>query len=219
MVKPLVARSFWCPHSPQERQLTGTWCTIEVQKALDMGYEMVKLHEVWHFEETSSDLFKNYVNTWLKIKQEASGWPVHVGNDEIKRQKYLADYNEHEGIQLEYHKVNHNPGLRALAKMMLNSFWGKFGQRLNKTQVRQFSDPVEFHRHLETDAFEVQQVSVVNEDIVEVQYKHNENDVPLSPNLNIFVACFTTCHARLHLYESLQKLNERVLYKHTDSLI
>ncbi|XP_078364066.1 uncharacterized protein LOC144648356 [Oculina patagonica] len=190
MVKPLVERSYWCRHSPQERQLTGTWCTPEVQKALEMGYEM-----------------------------EASGWPEHVGNDEAKRQQYLRDYYEREGIQLEYHKIHYNPGLRALAKMMLNSFWGKFVQRPNKTQVRQFSDPVEFHRHLETDAYEVQQVSVLSDDIVEVQYKHNENDVPLSPNLNIFVACFTTCHARLHLYESLQKLKERVLYMDTDSLI
>lgn len=46
MVKPLVERSYWCHHSPNERQLTGTWCTLEVQKALQMGYKMVQLHEV-----------------------------------------------------------------------------------------------------------------------------------------------------------------------------
>ena len=31
-------------------------------------------------------------------------------------------------------KIQKNPGLRTLAKMMLNSMWGKFGQRTNKTQ-------------------------------------------------------------------------------------
>ena len=112
-----------------------------------------------------------------------------------------------------------NPGLQSLAKMILNSFWGEFGQLLNKTQVRQFDDPVDFHRHLETDAYTVQQVSVIDEDIVEVFYKHHESDVPLSPNLNIFAACFMTCYARLHLYETLGKLNERVLYIDTDSCI
>jgi hypothetical protein len=33
------------------------------------------------------------------------------------------------------------------------------------------------------------------------------------------LACFTTAHARLHLYETLQPLGERVLYFDTDSII
>jgi len=41
----------------------------------------------------------------------------------------------------------------------------------------------------------------------------------VSPNLNIFVACFTTCWARLGLYEALELLGERVLYYDTDSVI
>ena len=40
----------------------------------------------------------------------------------------------------------------------------------------------------------------------------------MSPNLNIFIACFTTCHARLKLYEALDLLQERVLYFDTDSV-
>ena len=36
---------------------------------------------------------------------------------------------------------------------------------------------------------------------------------------NIFVACFTICWARLHLYEALELLGERVLYFDTDSII
>ena len=41
----------------------------------------------------------------------------------------------------------------------------------------------------------------------------------MSPNLNIFVACFTTCWARLRLYAALQPLRDRVLYYDTDSII
>ena len=36
---------------------------------------------------------------------------------------------------------------------------------------------------------------------------------------NIFVAAFTTCHARLKLYESLDTLQEQVLYYDTDSVV
>ena len=41
----------------------------------------------------------------------------------------------------------------------------------------------------------------------------------MSPNLNIFVASYTTSRARDRLYEALQLLGERVLYFDTDSVI
>jgi transcriptional regulator with PAS, ATPase and Fis domain len=36
---------------------------------------------------------------------------------------------------------------------------------------------------------------------------------------NIFVAAFTTAHARLHLYDAVQKLDDRTLYMDTDSVV
>jgi hypothetical protein len=45
---------------------------------------------------------------------------------ENDRWNYIRDYHEKEGILLDYNNIK-NPGLRALAKLMLNSFWGKFG--------------------------------------------------------------------------------------------
>ena len=212
-------RTAKCHHSDEQRALTGTWCSQELYKAVDLGYEVQYIYEVWHFDETCEGLFRDYVNTWLKIKQEASGWPSWVGDDETKRQQYLREYFEHEGIQLEYDKIEHNPGLRTLAKMMLNSMWGKFGQRLNKTQVQEFDDPQAFHRFLDTSTLDVRHVSVINDQLVEVHYQYQDEDIPVSPNLNIFVACFTTCWARLRLYEALQLLGVRVLYYDTDSII
>ena len=219
MVKRPLDRCAECVHTDEQRALTGTWCTPELSKAVDLGYDIQYIYEVWHFDETCEGLFKDYVNTWLKIKQEASGWPSWVGEDETKRQQYLREYFEHEGIQLEYDKIQKNPGLRTLAKMMLNSMWGKFGQRLNKTQVQTFHDPQAFHRFLDTSTLDVRHVSVINDQLVEVHYQYQDEDIPVSPNLNIFVACFTTCWARLRLYTALEQLGERVLYYDTDSVI
>jgi len=151
-------RTAECNHTDELRVLTGTWCSPELSKAKDLGYEVQYIYEVWHFKETCEGLFRGYVNTWLKIKQEASGWPPWVGEDETKRQKYLRDYFEHEGIQLEYNNIQKNPGLRTLAKMMLNSMWGKFGQRLNKTQLQEFDDPKAFHQFLDTSTLDVRHV-------------------------------------------------------------
>ena len=66
---------------------------------------------------------------------------------------------------------------------------------------------------------DVRHVSIMNDQMVEVLYQYQKEDIPVSPNLNIFVACFTTCWARLKLYEALELLGERVLYYDTDSVI
>ncbi len=113
-----------------------------------MGYKVLTLYEVWQFDHISQydpdtmtgGLFTEYVNTFLKLKQEASGWPDWCKTEDDK-QTYIDVYEQKEGIKLSYHRINKNPGLRALAKLMLNSFWGKFGQRSNMQQVDIVEDP------------------------------------------------------------------------------
>ena len=178
MKKPLLDRSYQCHHTDEQRALTSTWCSPELHKAVELGYQVQYIYEVWYFPDTCEGLFADYVNTWLKIKQEASGWPEDNMTEEQK-QTYIQNYFEHEGIQLEYDKIKENKGLRTLAKLMLNSMWGKFGQRLNKTQIQTFDDPQAFHRFLDTDTLDVRHVSVINDDMVEVYYQHQEEDIPV----------------------------------------
>ena len=99
--------------------LRGTWATIELQKAVELGYKIVKLHEVWHFREEDRRVgfFADYVNTWLKIKQESAGWPDDCNTPDQKA-AYVQAYQEREGTALE--NVAKNPGRKTLAKLMLN---------------------------------------------------------------------------------------------------
>ena len=62
-------------------------------------------------------LFADYVNTWLKIKQESAGWPDECTTRE-EEDAYIDAYKDKEGIQLEH--VAKNPGRNQVAKMMLN---------------------------------------------------------------------------------------------------
>ena len=50
-------------------------------------------------------------------------------------------------------------------------------------------------------------------------YTHGVEHDPVSASLNIFVACFTTCWVRLRLYETLDLLQDRVVYFYTDSVV
>lgn len=217
-----------CNCSINDRCLIGTWCTPELEVAVAKGYEVIKIYEIYHFEETTQydsengdgGLFTDYVNMFLKLKQEASGFPEECKTEEQKR-KYICQYKKKEGIQLEYEKIDKNPGLRCLAKLCLNSFWGKFGQRLSMRQSNFFHDS-------ETDKFFttltdvtkiVNNFHIVSEDTIQLEWI----DHPLFPTVdyrtNIFLASFTTMWARLKLYSVLDILGEDVLYFDTDSVI
>lgn len=46
-------------------------------------------------------------------------------------------------MQLDQNKIGENAGLRLLAKLMLNSFWGIFGARQNRCKTLVTRDPEE----------------------------------------------------------------------------
>ena len=83
-----------------------------MQKALQKGYKVLQIYEVWHFHEVvvydpdtnEGGLFAGYVNAFLKMKQEASDWPFWCRTDEQKHQ-YIGRYFEKEGIHLEWHVI------------------------------------------------------------------------------------------------------------------
>ena len=218
IAKPLHEKSLSCDHTEDERALIGTWCTPELEKAVAMGYVIQHVHEVCHFEETRRGLFAEYVNTWLKIKVEASGWPSGCDTEE-QRQAYVEDFERHEGIHLDPTKIAYNPGRRSLAKLMLNSLWGKFGQRDNLMQVKPFFDPLPFQLFMDSDQHDIRYVSCLDENWVEVHYRAKDECEELNLNTNVFFAAFSTCWARLRLYEALELLGKQVLYYDTDSVL
>ncbi|XP_032240657.1 uncharacterized protein LOC116619715 [Nematostella vectensis] len=96
-----------CTHSDEERAFTGTWCHPEIFKALEKGYTVLRVYEVWHWEKWER-LFEEYIKTFLKYKQEASGWPAWCNTDSDK-QRYLDEYEHHQGIRMDPSKIEKNP--------------------------------------------------------------------------------------------------------------
>lgn len=118
-----------CTHTDEERVIKGTFALCELQKAVELGYTIVKIYEIWSYESTQFDvqtrnggLFAEYINTFLKLKQEASGFPSRVQTEEQIRE-YIREMEERENITLDRENIIHNPGLRSLAKLALNSLW------------------------------------------------------------------------------------------------
>ena len=64
-----------CEHSVRERSLTGVYCTPEIELALEKGYKILKVFEVWHFQASKvwdgvhedTGLFTKYVQSLITV--------------------------------------------------------------------------------------------------------------------------------------------------------
>uniref|UniRef100_A0A8D8ZAP4 DNA-directed DNA polymerase n=1 Tax=Cacopsylla melanoneura TaxID=428564 RepID=A0A8D8ZAP4_9HEMI len=204
-----------CTHSDEERSITGTWTTVEINKALEKGYKILCINEVWHFENTSEDLFKGYVKKFMKIKLETSPWEADFESVE----KYVESIMQSTGIELALDKIKPNPGYRSVSKICLNSLWGKFGQRQNMSQTEYITDVSRWFKILLDDTLEISSCIFITEDMVQVNYKYHDKYVEDPFSTNIYIATFTTAHARLRLYDMLDKIGNRVVYYDTDSVV
>ena len=108
---------------------------------------------------------------------------------------------------------------KAFAKLMLNSFWGKFGERQNKSVPVTVQEPSHLFSLLTDDTLDISTIRLCTEDVLEVVNTSQHDAADKGTKVNIFIAAFTTCHACLKLYQALHTVKQQVLYKNTDSVI
>jgi hypothetical protein len=215
-----------CDHCDEERLLDGTWVSEEIKKAIEKGYKIDKIYEIWHWdltelydsEKKTGGLFTFYIDTFLKGKQEASGFPDNISTEKDK-ENYINDYYENEGILLDKQNIKFNSGMRSVTKLMLNSFWGRYAMNSNKMQVKFISKINEWYELITDDKYEIHDIDFTSEETVTVFYKIKEDFNEGSNQVNVVIASFVTAYARLKLYSELEKISNRVIYFDTDSII
>ena len=132
-----------------------------------------------NFETTSTELFKGYVQKFLKIKLETSKFDC---SKEEYREKAKAL-----GVQLG--DLNENPGLRFIAKLCLNSLWGKFGQNPKMTKKEYIDCASNFYKLIINDKIENISFSFLKNDLL-VYATYDEKDVFLKQNLVFMIRVF-----------------------------
>ena len=211
-----------CPDNV--RDLVGTWTTVCLNDAIDAGYEIIHIYEVYHFKEQAKydgntpGLFTDYVNLFLKGKQEASGWPSECISDQQKT-SYIQTYEEVEGVKLEPEKIAYNSGKRATNKLLLNSFWGKYGEKNNHRIHKLAETCADVFKVICNPALSVKDMHVLTPNRCMLEYVYSEGFQPEMSHINVFIAAFTTANARSRLYHVLSKLDKRVIYFDTDSCV
>ena len=146
----------------------------------------------------------------MKLKLQYSGWPSSCITDEDK-DNYIDNVYEKEGIKLEKSEICHNTGLREQSKLMLNSFWGKFGQKNNLSSNEIVYSRAEFLKLMCDDTLIVERVTDLSEQAIMVTSKSKQEFIEEGTSSSVIIACFTAALARLKLYDLLYQLGDRAL--------
>ena len=216
-----------CAHENEnDRCLNGTWVADEIKKAIELGYSLKTVYEIWSYEMTCYDpasktggLFGGYIDEFFKLKTEASGFPADCVDD-VSRDRYISEFERVEGVKLEKDRVCVNSSLRSVAKLCLVSLWGKFGQQEDKSTTEVIDSPKRLHELLFSPRHEVLNILPVDQEVLYVRHRLcDEAPAARGQNVNVVIAAYTTALARLKLYSYLEPLRERALYVDTDSVL
>ena len=211
-----------CTHSEPERALISTWTTMEFYKAMERGYKVIRMIQVWHYDNLRNDLFGEYIKIWLKLKTQASGWPPGVNTLEEKKQ-YIEDFARREGVLLNFEDMEANPALRQIAKLFLNTLWGKFAQQRNLPQTEIVTDYGRYMQIINDPTVEVTSELMYDENNMYLTFKKLDDLDAYQSVQNLVIAAFVTSYARLKLLDIIEKIEHirfgSVLYFDTDSVI
>lgn len=217
-----------CNHTAEEREFVTTTTQFELQEALRRGYVVTRLIEVWNYEMMDATIFEGYIKEFMKIKVEASGWEKNGVDemDEEAKQAFVDAYAA-QGIIVEKEKVEFNPGLRYIAKLCLNSLWGRFAKRSDQDQVELVTKPDRMYKLLDDRTKEVMSIIAINDDVIRMTWRYKKRFERPDSNSNLVVAIFTTAYGRCELYRHMCAVDERMdgppgsklHYNDTDSVI
>ena len=218
--KRLTERTWLCEHTAAERSIRGTWCTPELLKAVEKGYRVLHIHEVYHFPP--AQLRKGlYVNTWLKGETEAFGWPPNADGSlkTPEQQSFFLSNVLREGIGLVRDNMVPNKGKKATSKLALIPSRANSGSRRTSDKIQQITTPAALYELMKDKTLVIHDLRVINNECLEISYDKDHDNAAGGQTTNGFIAAITTCWARLRLYHHLNQVEENALYFDIDSVV
>lgn len=212
-------------------QKTGTWFTEEIYFAMEKGYRILRIFEVFHFTEGNrrDDYMRGYMSFFLRQKQEAEGWKKAGASsdqpsDEEKRCVVQRLFEENGNMgRMRISQVRKDPVKRALAKLYLNCLWGKLAQDTPHTHSTIVYTYEEWMKQIITNP-DVDQKSIryrfMEGDALTCYYESLWNQKNTGKRTNIWLAAAVTAWARVILHTQMFHVGpENVMYCDTDSVV
>ena len=118
-----------CMHTNKGRQITGSYISLDVQRAMKYGWQVVKIYEAYLYEETEIPPYAEFIRFVLREKIKVSGFPATITQDKQKR-AYINEINFHMqlkgGMKLEETDIKKDEAVKDMLKKGLNSMLGFF---------------------------------------------------------------------------------------------
>jgi hypothetical protein len=194
------------------------------------GYVVEQVYELYEWDDRnrSSCHFAAYVNYFFQLKQEAEGWkklgassdsPSEEEQNQLVESLYIQNGNL---AKIRPHKVRKNAVLRSLAKLYLNSLWGKFAQKSAKTQHTTIYGTQQFlslwnHKQVDQSSCKFREISP---GVYKTSYNVKNEFISPVRHGNLFIAAKVTETARCVLHRKMLDVGpENIIYCDTDSII
>ncbi|KAL3084402.1 hypothetical protein niasHS_008557 [Heterodera schachtii] len=227
----LIDPEYNCNHfEDSERGFSTTVTHIELEAALRSWYKVTHVYRayIWPLAcDWSNGLFHSYLLN-KRISGVLYGGGDQRGGVARRKQDHIDKAKQKAHVHLEADRIKHNPGLRYLSKLCLNSLWGRFALRNRLTKTEIVECHAELAKLLNDSKIEVSSIDQLTEKFWMVCYKAKDEHVVEHSTSNVAIALWTTSAARIHLLESLKKVygpapgveryDTRILYMDTDSI-
>jgi hypothetical protein len=147
-----------------------TLTSVELKLALQKGYKITKIHSALEYEKYTG-LMKDYVEFFLKMKIQNN---KHYSPEECEKIN-----NSHSSLgfsfNVESNNTCKNPGMKQLAKICLNSLWGKFAQRSTLDSYEYITEWRRLLLQINDNTKKTNSWHIINENCVELRFTENIN--------------------------------------------
>lgn len=219
-----------CHHSDEERQFIGTWTLHEIYYAIELGYQITFITELWEYEGKTNTLFREFITPFVvsKILSKRKGI-VNEQNEfteiglQVKR--YIEELT---GNECTPNQFQDKPALRTISKLMMNSFYGKWGQRSVWSQTtRAFNNEEGWkiftklitRNDIQINDFDLFHCPDRNETVLTAHYELNYSVSTGDAKKQDHIASYITAYGRQYLHMMVHHSGMDAMYTDTDSLV
>ena len=220
-----------CQHSEDDRCLEKrVFFSEELYFAVEqLGYKIIKVFEVYHYPKQSNLIFKDFIDKLNIIKTTNTNMDGQFNSEEqfdefIKQinEETMSKQNDSQRVisKADFH---HNPCKRNLAKLLMNSSYGRLGIRPAHNEKLFIRERKELVQLLEDPAVSITALDPLKcGNALRASVNIDLEQTPALPVSSVGLASAITSMARLHLLKAILHANKQSnvipLYTDTDCI-
>jgi hypothetical protein len=194
-----------CTHTGVERYITGTYTVPEINYALSLGYDIVKIYEIWNYR-TMGNIFGNVYKLLIRNKIKFSGLPKTVQQDEFEEYAFCQAINSQLGLPsslaLFPDDLVRDDKKRQFFKLLGNAIIGKLGQNSEFPKDHFVHSESEILKYVKDKNSTIEDIELVNSDTIYLRVAKKKKSSKNNRTGNCLIYAYLTAYARIGMHET-----------------